>query len=109
MNLSHLIIRLIDDHAVNIKDLHRYLTEYGIQISEREMRDHISEVMIKKEGYCIQSNSNGYILVKTPEQLRGAVAYIDSYIKNLSERKRALIDNYERQRSNLVQLNIFAK
>lgn len=106
MNLSTSILRLISDRPLNRKDLLKMLHGYGFNISDREMRDHIHH-MITDEGYCIQSSSKGYQLITSQEQLEGAVRYIDSYIRESAERKRMLIENYEKQRSGLVQLEMF--
>lgn len=106
MTLSTTILRLISFGPVNRKDLLWCLRDNGFKISDREMRDHIHH-MITDEGYCIQSSSKGYQLIRSKEQLDGAVRYIDSYIRESAERKRMLIENYEKQRSGLVQLEMF--
>lgn len=92
---------------MNRRDLLTCLRNEGYDVSDRTMRDVIHS-MITNEGYCIQSSSRGYELIKDRQQLEGAVRYIESYIIEMAERKRMLIENFERQTCKLEQLNIFS-
>lgn len=107
MKTSEAIINLISSRFVNRKEILSHLHSCGFDISDREMRDHIHN-MITEDGYCIQSSSSGYKLITTREELDEAVRYIDSYIIDMAERRRKLVENFEKQKSKLVQLNIFA-
>lgn len=92
---------------MNRKEMLSRLRASGFEITDREMRDHIHN-MITEDGYCIQSGSAGYKLITRREELEEAVRYIDSYIIDMADRRKKLVENFEKQKSKLVQLNIFA-
>lgn len=102
--MKELILRIISERAVSRRDLLEALRLNGQRVSDREMRDTIHR-MITEDGYCIQSSSRGYELVTTREQLNGAVRYIESYLLEFAERKRKLIENFERQ--GVAQMELF--
>ena len=80
------------------------LISMGYHISDRGLRATIEE-MIVEDKYSISSSEKGYALIKSDEDLKEAIAYLEKKVEALAIRKNCLGRNFRHYL--VTQLDLF--
>jgi hypothetical protein len=76
-------------NAIRGRDIHRMLADGGIRIGERRMRK-----VIETECPEVCFSGRGYFIAADSAEARQTVDRIESYIKGLAMRRRAILEHY---------------
>ena len=99
--MKEIILQILKNRNIPIKrfDLRTALIDSGINTTDRAMRREI-ELIITRDGECIESSERGYMLIRDGNQLNRAMNYLNSKSVALAVRKNYLIHNFFKKQKN---------
>lgn len=92
--------------SVKRPELLGHLKSIGFQVTDREMRATIEEMIVHDE-YLIRSSEIGYCSIETKEEMEAAMKYLNAKAEAISIRKNSLLRNWRKIHKEEYQQKLF--